>query len=220
MNKAKSIYWADITALVFFTILTCVAIATKQITIFYVIYVFWWDEIIKTLSDLFRYVFRKKEIKDRLTYKEKIRMRFFMLSLYVVFIVVCFGFVIEWGNTDAIAKNAQVLLFRNIYFNISLLSFIGREMYVYSYRGIQENELVRTMMSNGIITLHVSIILGILLWAVATRRLGSLPVSLEAYSTMLAIVPFLIIKFLFDWSAIRSRSKASSARNSIDKQFQ
>ena len=209
MNKAKSIYWADIAALVFFTLLTCVAVATKQITIFYVIYVFWWDEIIKTFFDLFRYVFRKNEIKDRLAYKEKIRLRFFMLSLYIVFIVVCFGFVIDWSNTDAIAKNAQVLLFRNIYFNISLLSFIGREMYVFSNKVIQENDLGRNTMSNGIITLHVSIILGILLWALTSKKFDiTLPVSLEAYSTTLAIVPFLIIKFLFDWSGIRSRKKA------------
>ncbi len=209
MNKAKHIYWADIAALLFFTILTCVAVATKQITIFYVIYVFWWDEIIKTVFDKLRFIFRKNEIADQETYRANVGTRFFMLALYAVFIIVCFGFIIDWGNTDAIVKNAQVLLFRNIYFNISLLSFIGREMYVYSNKKIQNNNPARTVMSNGIITLHVSIIIGILLWALASKKFGvAMPVSLEAYSAILAIVPFLIIKFLFDWSEIRSRNKA------------
>lgn len=214
MDKAKSIYWAEIAALVFFTILTCVAVATKQITIFYVIYVFWWDEIIKTFFDKLRPMFRKNEIEDLETYKANVGTRFFMLALYAVFIVVCFGFVIDWGNNDAIVKNAQVLLFRNIYFNISLLSFIGREMYVYSNKKFQDNNPARRVMSNGIITLHVSIILGILVWALASKKFGvALPVSLEAYSTILAIIPFMIIKFLFDWSAIRSRGKVSGVSN-------
>jgi len=61
------------------------------------------------------------------------------------------------------------------------------------------------MMSGSIITLHLSIILGILLWAVATKKLGSLPFELEGHSAILAIVPFLIIKFLFEWAALKAK---------------
>lgn len=206
MKKNSASYLIDILSLLFFTALTIVAIVVQEITIFYVIYIFWWDEFIKLVFDFSRYLFNKDEIVDTVEYKTALGNRLFMLSLYVVFIVVCFGFMIEWKTENAIFKNAQILLFQNIYFNISLISFIGREIYVYRNKIQTVNKSMQNIMSGTIITLHISIIFGILLWAVATKKLGSIPFELENHSTILAIVPFLIIKFLFEWSAIRKKN--------------
>lgn len=207
MNKNSASYVIDIISLLFFTALTIGAVVMKEITIFYVIYIFWWDEFIKTGFDFFRYLFNKKEIEQPLVFKVSIGSRFFMLFIYIVFIIVCFGFIIEWGTDNSISKNAEILLFQNIYFNISLVSFIAREIYVYRNKIQNINTSILNIMSGSIITLHVSIILGILLWAVATKKLGSLPFEFGNYSTILAIVPFLIIKFLFECSAIKGRIK-------------
>lgn len=207
MNKEKGLYLIDIVSLLFFTALTIVAIVMKEITIFYVIYVFWWDEFIKVLFDSLGYLFNKKEIEDPLSFKVSVGSRFFMLFIYFVFIIVCFGFIIEWGTDKSISKNAEILLFQNIYFNISLISFIAREIFVYRNKIQNINKSMLNIMSGSMITLHLSIILGLLLWAVATKKLGSLPLELESYSTILAIVPFLIIKFLFEWAAIKARRK-------------
>lgn len=203
MNKTAASNLINILSLLFFTVLTVVALVMHEITIFYVIYIFWWDELIKVIFDFLRYLFNKKEIEYPLLFKASIGSRFFMLFIYLVFIIVCFGFMIEWGADNSIYKNAQVLLFQNIYFNISLVSFTGREMYVYRNKVHTINKSMFNMMSGSIIILHVSIIFGILLWALATKKLGSIPLELENYSTILAIVPFLIIKFLFEWSAIK-----------------
>jgi len=208
MNKGKSFYWVDIVSLLFFTFLSIAAIAMKEITIFYVIYVFWWDELMKTVFDLFRYIFKKEEITNQLEYKAAIGSRFFMLFIYFVFIVICFGFIIEWDTRDSVSKNVGILLFQNVYFNISLISFTAREMYVYSNKSRDLNQSLQNIMSKGIITLHVSIILGLLLWAVATKKLGSIPIQIEQYSSVLSIMPFLLIKFLFEWSEIKSKRKA------------
>lgn len=216
MNKEKVIYLIDVAALLLFTALTVAAVGIQEITIFYVIYVFWWDEIIKTGFDFLRSRFKKNEIKDLHAYKATISSRFFMLFIYIVFIIVCFGFIIEWNTRESIYKNAQILLFQNVYFNISILSFTARELYVYSNSAIIINT-PRNTMSNGIITLHISIIFGLLLWAVASKRLGSLPVSIEEYSTALAIAPFLIIKFLFEWFEIKLKNTAL-VREKKDKQ--
>lgn len=206
MNKVRASYLINLISLLLFTGLTVAALVMQEITIFYVIYIFWWDECIKVLFDFLRYIFNKKEIENPALLKISVGSRFFMLFIYIVFIIVCFGFIIEWNTNNSIAKNAQVLLFQNIYFNISLVSFIAREMYVYRNKIQTINTAVLpNMMSGSLITLHLSIILGILFWAVATKKLGSLPLELERYSTIIAIVPFLIIKFLFEWLAIKKQ---------------
>jgi hypothetical protein len=207
LNKNRTAYVIDILTLLFFSGLTIVAVAMHEITIFYLIYVFWWDEIIKTVSDLSRLILRKHEIEDREQFKNDIKTRFFMLFLYFVFIIICFCFMIEWNTQEGLYRNIEILLFKNVYFNISLLSFAAREIYVYSNKRLVKNNLARTVMSKGVITLHLSIILGILLWAVATKKLASLPFELQSYSTILAIVPFLTIKFLFEWSEIKAKRK-------------
>ena len=207
MNKNSASYLIDILSLLFFTALTIAAVVMQEITIFYVIYIFWWDEFIKTGFDFLCYLFNKKEIKHPLVFKSSIGSRFFMLFIYIVFIIVCFGFIIEWGTSNSIYKNGQILLFQNIYFNISLISFIAREIYVYRNKIQNINTSMLNIMSGSIITLHLSIILGLLLWAVATKKLGSLPFELQNYSAILAIVPFLILKFLFEWTAIRGKRK-------------
>ncbi len=206
LNKNNTSYLTDILTLLFFSGLTITAVAMQQVTIFYLIYVFWWDEIIKTVSDLSRLILRKNEIEDRVQFKTDIKTRFFMLFLYFVFIIICFCFMIEWNTSDHIYKNIEILLFKNMYFNVSLLSFMAREIYVYSNKRIASTHTARTVMSKGIITLHLSIIFGILLWAVATKKLDFIPLELESYSTLLAIIPFMIIKFLFDWSEIKANN--------------
>lgn len=205
INKDDTSYVINILSLVFFTGLTIAALTLQQITIFYLIYVFWWDEIIKTIADEFRLILRKNEIEDPEQFKAAVKTRFFMLFLYVVFIIICFCFMIEWNTKNSLYANIEILLFKNVYFNISLLSFAAREIYVYSNKKIVKIASAHGIMSKGIITLHVSIILGILIWAVAAKKLGSIPFEIESYSTVLAIMPFLIIKFLFEWSEIRSK---------------
>lgn len=205
INKNSASYVIDILSLLVFTALTIAALVVQEITIFYVIYIFWWEEFIKTIFTSFKYYFRKNEIEDSKSYKVEFQARFFMLFIYLVFIIVCFGLIMDWASQEIISTNFEIFLFQNLYFNISLISFIGRELYVFSNK---KNPIQSTSaFSSGTITLHVSIILGILLWAVATKKLGSLPLSLEAHSTILAIVPFILIKFLFDCLAIKAKNK-------------
>jgi FtsH-binding integral membrane protein len=205
MNKNTASYVIDILSLLVFTTLTIVALVMHEITIFYLIYIFWWEECIKTIFTWLNYYFRKNEIKDPKTYKIEYRARFFMLFIYLVFIIVCFGLIMDWSSKDIISTNFEIFLFQNLYFNISLISFIGRELYVFSNK--KNANQSTSAFSSGTLTLHISIILGVLLWAVATKKLGSLPLALESYSTILAITPFLIIKFLFDCLAIKARRK-------------
>jgi hypothetical protein len=205
MNKAYTSYVLAILSVFFFTALTLTAIVTHEITIFYVVYVFWWDEVIKTVFDLIRFVVHKNQISDLRIYKLNVFGRIYMLSIYLVFIIVCFGMLIEWSVQDLLFKNVEVLLFKNIFFNMSLILFIGREGYVFANKR-KSNIEARNIFSKGIITLHLSIILGVLFWAIASNKIGNyLPDNLKQYSYIAAVTPFILIKLLFDWLELKEK---------------
>jgi hypothetical protein len=44
------------------TIITVFSIINKETTVFYILYLFWCDELIRTLSDGFKYVFKKSNL--------------------------------------------------------------------------------------------------------------------------------------------------------------
>ncbi|WP_299248326.1 hypothetical protein [uncultured Cytophaga sp.] len=207
MNKAFASFWFGIVSVLFFGGLTIAAIVTKEITIFYVIYVFWWDELIKAIFETIKLSFQGNQIEDVAAFKIQLYVRFFMLFIYVVFILICFGFLIDWNIKDNVSKNIDVFIFRNIYFNLSLLTFIGREVYVYA-NTFHSKVNVANVFTKGGLTLHLSIIFGMLLWGLSTNKIGSfMPESFSSYSYIVSIIPFFIIKFIFDWWDLSEKRK-------------
>ncbi len=180
------------------TLLTVIAIYMKQISVFYILYLFWWDELLKTVFDWFRY----KSIKDQLeTPKEflvNVKSRLFFLIIYLVFIIVFFGFMLNWRDEHLISLNFEVFLFRNLLFNMSILSFLLREIYVFRKFDAVKNSY--NVLSKGIITLHVSLIFGVLIWFLVTEKI----VELKEYATILAILPFLLLKIVFEVKEIKN----------------
>lgn len=53
----------------------------------------------------------------------------FLLFIYLVFIIVLLGFMLNWGNSNALAINLTTLIFRNIYFNLNIILFLGVLLY-------------------------------------------------------------------------------------------
>lgn len=181
------------------TLFTIIAVANKSISVFYIIYLFWWDELLKSLFDVLKYVFKKSYISNPKSFFLDIKGRFFFLMIYIVFIIVFFGFMIDWENKDMVGLNFEVFLFMNPLFNFSLISILLREVYL--FRHPEESIKTHTAFSSGIITLHVSIILGILLWAFITLKLK----SLESYAVVLSIIPFMLLKVFFELQEITYR---------------
>ncbi len=205
MNKITNSFWLGMLSALFFTALSIAAIVTQEITIFYVIYVFWWDELIKVIFEASKLIFNRGQIEDVFSFKTMVGARMFMLFIYFVFIVLCFGLIIDWNFKEQISKNFDVFLFQNIFFNLSLITFIGREVYVYANTYTSKVE-AGNVFSRGAMTLHLSIILGLLLWAVSTNKIGSfMPEAFFKYSYIAAVVPFFIIKFIFDWWELKSK---------------
>lgn len=192
---------AEYLSLAAMTILTIVAVASKNISVFYIIYLFWWDEVLKSIFDLLKNWSKRHQLENPKSYSSNIGGRFFFLSIYIVFIIVFFGLMIDSKNTDMIGLNFEVFLFMNPLFNFSLLSFLLREIYL--FRHPEEQIKTHHLLSRGIITLHISIILGILMWAFVSLKLQ----HLETYATIFAVIPFLLIKVLFEVYEIKANHK-------------
>ncbi|WP_179344695.1 DUF6498-containing protein [Winogradskyella ursingii] len=209
--KVKRYILAETMSLIALSILTLVAINSKQITIFYVLYLFWMDEMFKTIFDFIKFLYKRKRIAYPSLYNRLIRSRFFMLCVYLVFIVVFFGFILDWKTEDAILSDFEILMFQNPIFNLTVLSFLIREIYLFYSDDITIQLPPHHILSKGIITLHLSIVLGVFIWALFNGKLGSFRLDLGIYSTLIAVIPFLIIKLIFEVMEMRLRLNQSKA---------
>ncbi|SFS42685.1 hypothetical protein [Lutibacter maritimus] len=174
---------------------TLMAVANNQISVFYIVYLFWFDEILRTVSKFVFYIFKKQFIQNQLVFISNIKSKFFLLFVYFVFIVIFFGFIIDWKNQDLILINFEVLLFQSSMFNFTLITFIVRELFLF-FKNEYETVSGNILLSKGIIVLHISIIIGMLIW-------GFLPKNFyeNSNSNMLSaivIVPFLLLKLFFE----------------------
>ncbi|MFD1062497.1 hypothetical protein ACFQ1Q_04505 [Winogradskyella litorisediminis] len=201
----KRYKWTEIISLVAFTIITLIALKDGKITMFYLIYLFWIDEFIKTIFDLINFYFNRKNIENPEVYKQLSHSRFFMLFIYLIFILVFFGLMIDWKTEDAVITNFSIIFFKNSLFNLCVFSFLLREVFHFISYKKALNAPAHSIFSKGLITLHVSLILGVFLWAIINGKMGNNPIEFGSYKTIVAIVPFLLIKLIFELLEIKNR---------------
>lgn len=174
------------------TIITIVSIVTEQSTVFYILYLFWFDEFIRTVFDRFRYYYKKDQIQNLTVFLSNNKQRFFLLSNYFIFIILIFGLVIDRKNFNLIGINLSILMFQNPLFNYTLISFMGREFYL--YKNISNQLESKNLVSIGIIILHVSLVLGVLLWTFSSQKFQ----FFKEYAALISIIPFLLLKLIFE----------------------
>tara|TARA_Y100000815_G_scaffold251337_1_gene254753 strand:- start:324 stop:965 length:642 start_codon:yes stop_codon:yes gene_type:complete len=199
----------EILSLLAFSVFTIIAIKNEQISMFYLVYLFWMDEFLKTIFNFLNYFFNRSNIPNPLVYNKMAKSRLFMLSIYFVFIIVFFGFIIDWKSSDTVLGNFGVFFFKNAFFNLSVTIFLLREIYEFYYglRNIQNSPY--TIFSKGVITLHLSLLLGIFTWAFFNGKFGDFNLDIGSYKTIVAIIPFIIIKLIFEIMEIKQRAPKS-----------
>ncbi|SDG72921.1 DUF6498-containing protein [Winogradskyella thalassocola] len=205
---------AEILSLIVLSIITIIAIVNKQVSVFYIIYLFWFDELLKTIFDFLKSRFQNKNIIHLQRYKGLVKSRFFMLGIYLIFILVCFGILLDWNDSDIVIGNFEVFFFKNLWFNISVLGFLGREIVQYYYDDTIQPS-AHNIVSKGMLTLHLSIILGVLLWFFFSKNWDNDIFNLSAYNSTLAILPFVIIKFVFEIMEINDRHKSVNTSSKL-----
>lgn len=186
MSKFKNV---DFITLLLITIW---GITQGQVTVFYIIYLYWFQEFIRTLVD-FNYIFWNQP-----TLKEKINCitlsygSFFILFIYFVFIVLLFGFMLNFNNHTLLYNNMSVLVFQNTFFNLNIILFLTE--YIYYRQQSDTKKISLTMFNKRHIILHISIILGAILQLVIVPKFD----MEKSWASALIILPFLLLKLLID----------------------
>ena len=186
----KQFYKIDILTML---VITLLGITQGQVNVFYIIYLFWFQELIRTLVDFVYLIWEKKTIREKFDFIKISFGSFFILFIYVVFIVLLFGFMLNWGNRDLLGKNILVLMFRNWYFNANMLLFLAE--YIYFRSKSDKTNLQMPLFSRRHIILHISIIIGGFMQLVVVP---SFKLENNIWASALVIVPFLLLKIWID----------------------
>lgn len=192
--------WAGITVTF---VLTAFSVYNGQATVFYIVYLFWWNEL---LSGMINKCFDKFYTRNTETIvKEAGSPRRLLLIIYWFFIVIIFGLFANWDNEEIMMTNFEVLFFKNIYFNLNLL-FIILETCVHNMR---YKNTITTQASDSItinmIVLHISIILGAFVLFLVVRQFPAIFTPANRWGSVLIIAPFLLIRLLLQLTYKKTR---------------
>ncbi|MFB2120559.1 DUF6498-containing protein [Parapedobacter sp. 2B3] len=185
----KQLHKVDILTIL---VITLLGIAQGQVTVFYIIYLFWFQELIRTVVEFTCLIWQRKTIKEKFDFIKISFGSFFILFVYVVFIVLLFGFMLNWNNRELLGQNILVIMFRNWYFNINMILFLAQ--YIYFRKQTDNTNLQMPLFSRRHIILHVSIILGALIQLAIVPRF-----NLEnTWASTWVILPFLLLKIFIE----------------------
>lgn len=93
-----------------FALLTTFAVITGNTSVFYIIYFFWWNELIRIIVDK-SFFKRNPNITLRETVQAPLLESLFQMGIYFVFNVVFFGVIANWGNEQITYTNMEILFF-------------------------------------------------------------------------------------------------------------
>ena len=182
----------NIVFLLLFSAYAIYSVIYQQSSIFFIVYLFWFDEVIRSISAFIQVkMYHENEINTSLTKKlaiSNIKSRFFFLFVYAVFIVIAFGIFFHLSKTDIqpLYRNLQILLFRDMAFNVCLMIAVVREVLQIRMVSLNRNAQIPSFsaMSGNLLTLHLSIILGGFLWAITSGKFTQLSFSLGSFDSM------------------------------------
>ncbi|WP_297091119.1 hypothetical protein [uncultured Draconibacterium sp.] len=176
-----------------FTLPTILSVLNGQTTVFYLIYFFWWNELLCLLIDK---LFYKKNPGVILSNPNNtgVFQSFIQMGVYFVFIVVFFGFMANWNNTVLLMINMNILFFQNLFFNINLI-FVAAER-IFLHHTQMPLKVSFGSFTPNMIVLHISIILGAVLMFFVVRNFPDTFTPTNLWGSVIIVLPFLLIKLL------------------------
>ena len=184
----------------YFTIATTLmALYKGETTIFYLLYLFWFMEFLRTIINI---IYRKWKVSQTQQKYAVPRVfeNFFPMAIYFVFIFIIFGLYISHDNWQIIQINFQVMAFQNWYFNANLIFFVFTYIFhlLKNEVGVPEINAEFGILSLNLMILHASIILGVLIWAFLIRPYPEYFTPENTLGMVLVSAPFLILQFLLN----------------------
>ncbi len=178
---------------VFFTLLTLLSVFNGESTVFYLIYFFWWNEIIRLVIDGI-FLNRNPNIKIESSTKHLDIPSFFLMGIYFVFIVIFFGFIANFDNTDILSTNMKILFFSNWFFNLNIIFIIFERILLH-----QSKQAVTVYFGGftpNMIILHVSIIAGGVLMFFVVKQHQDIFTPANHWGSVIIVMPFILLKLL------------------------
>lgn len=190
LNSEQKFDRLDIVMTLFFTLL---GLINGQVSVFYIIYLFWFQELIRTVIT---YIFCQRNSSTKFAANEFLGS-LFMLFIYFIFIIVLFGFMLNWGTINLFALNMEVLLFRNLFFNLSILFFALE--YVLFIKTNPKEVRIEDVKSFNVrhIILHISIVVGGLIQFFVVKKYPELFTPDNILASIAVVAPFLLLRILF-----------------------
>lgn len=177
-----------------FTLFTILSILKGKTTIFYILYFFWCNELLRIIIDR---LFYKSNSNALLGFSKNtsILPSLFPMGIYFVFIVVFFGFISSWKNEEIALMNMEILFFKNTFFVLNLI-FVAIER-ILLHRTQQAVIIIFGIFTPNMLILHISIILGALLMFFVIRSFPAIFTPSNLWGSVIIIFPFLLIKAFF-----------------------
>jgi len=112
--------------------------------------------------------------------------------IYLLFIVVLFGFMLNRDNLELLAINMRTLLLRNPGFDLNIMLFAVQ--YFFYRKNAGKKDLDIAVFNKGHIILHISIIVGALIQMGFVKKHPEYFSGNELLGSALVVLPFLLLK--------------------------
>ena len=166
-------------------------------TVFYILYLYWWHELIASSLDGYYFHLHKKRNPGEVT-GNPVWGRFFMLGIYFVFIVVIFGFVSNWGNSQLLLMNVRVLMLKDFYFVANLTCLLMNEWWLRHHYATKYNDAQQPF-AGRILVLHISIIGGAVMYFWLSQEFPKTFIPGNLWGAVIIATPFLLAKAILSW---------------------
>lgn len=178
---------------IIFLILTLLSVLNEQTTVFYLMYFFWCNELIRIVVDRW-YAKRNPNAVNKDWQSSDFTGGLFSMGIYWVFLVVFFGFIAASNNSKIIFTNMEVLFFQNWFFNINLIFVLVERIYL--HRKQEPLTIYFGAFNPNMIVLHVSIIVGGVILFFLVKQFPETFTPENKWGSVLIVLPFLFLKIL------------------------
>jgi len=176
-----------------FMLLTLLSVLNGQTTVFYLMYFFWWNELIRLIVD--RLYFKKNPNAINEDWQSTGFMGgLFSMGIYWVFLIVFFGFIAVSDNREIILTNMEIVFFQNWFFNLNLIFVLFERIYLHQKQ--QPLTIYFGAFNPNMIVLHVSIIVGGLILFFLVKRFPETFTPENQWGSVVIVFPFLLLKML------------------------
>lgn len=175
-------------------LLTIFALVNMETTVFYMLYLFWWQALIEIFINI---ALEYRASKSLFQSIRKSYSSIYVMGMYLVFIVILFGFVFSISNLRLFQINAQVFMFQNLTFNFNIILSLLIAVIRVADNSAEDMSNIG-IFSIKMLILHISIILGAFIHF-GLKHFYPETFEDSFYPYLFSAIPFLLIRTFFDW---------------------